>query len=480
MTALILFSVCKSLTEETALQSAVKKLSWQHYCIGIAIILLWVLSSGIGASVIQYPDHLYRNGIFKVLVDESWPVRTVVSSGTERGLAYYIGFWLPSALFAKATSYSGGLLFMQVWAVFGIFLIWRFLCEKQGEARLWFLAIMIFFGGLDVIGRRLTGSLYTQPGNSYEWWAIFFNYPGNSSHLFWAYNQVIYGWLIYCMICRQRTNKGILLIWSSALISCTFPAIGLIPFAVFRGIENGEGESLRKKLISGLKESCSVQNVVGFAVSIILILYLLPNDTVMVNLQHTAATEPSGVLISTVADQTVITGLNSMSESFRAWPWTTKLWMYLWFILLEIGVYYLLIAPSAQKKPVFWLSFCTLLIIPWIKVGYYIDFCERAAIPALLCLMELVISALREYKEKKKYVLMAGLILVLLAGSVTTFDTIGASMGQTAQVVDNLVGEGQDVIPQKVSNETIMNDGTFSTNANSFFYEYLAKKGDTP
>ena len=103
---------------------------------GLLIIVLWVLTSGIGASVTQYPDHDYRNALFKALVDNPWPVKISDLSGQPRGMSYYIGFWLPAALIGKLFSYSAGFLFQQLWAVLGIFLCWYFVCEKMQKMRL--------------------------------------------------------------------------------------------------------------------------------------------------------------------------------------------------------------------------------------------------------------------------------------------------------------------------------------------------------
>ena len=63
------------------------------------LLLLWVISSGIGGLVWQNRwDHMYRNALFHDLVRYDWPVVNF-EGATPRSLCYYIGFWLPSALF---------------------------------------------------------------------------------------------------------------------------------------------------------------------------------------------------------------------------------------------------------------------------------------------------------------------------------------------------------------------------------------------
>ena len=161
---------------------------------------------------------------------------------------------------------------------------------------------------------------------------------------------------------------------------------------------------------------------------------------------------------------------------FKAWPKTTRMWMYLWFILLEVGVIFILIYRNQKNNPLFWIALAVLLICPLIKVGYGLDFCERASIPAQLCLCEMVITSLRNYREEKHYALAGMLIVVLLVGSLTTFDTIRATMAQTAGTVENLVGQGSEVVPQVEGEYIVFGGGSnFAANMDTFFYRYLAR-----
>lgn len=99
--------------------------------LGLGIIILLVLTSGIGASVQQYPDHKIRNTLFKVLIDNKWPVKLMTSDNHIRSMNYYIGYWLPAALIGKMTNYKFALLFQQIWAVIGFILIWYFMNERK-------------------------------------------------------------------------------------------------------------------------------------------------------------------------------------------------------------------------------------------------------------------------------------------------------------------------------------------------------------
>ena len=506
--ALVLFGIYRAFMDEEPLwKPEIDRSLTLKLVVMVGLVCLWVLSSGVGASVAQFPDHYVRNELFKMLIDYEWPVFTYPSgSDNLRGISYYIGFWLPAALVAKWTTYQVGLIMLQIWSALGIFFVWLLMCERQKSVRIWYFAVFVFFGGMDAVGKWLEGNLYTQAGNSHEWWAIFYNFPGMTSHLFWAYNQAIYGWLIYCLIMRQTNNRNLLFIWCAALLTSTFAAVGLIPFVVYRALCNTDSDKAKARVVQGLKRCLSVANATGLILSLVLCSYLLANDVVMDTVAKTTATEvyaaeetqetqESQAQEGEGAEQIVVRldengnpvidngdGTVEAVEKpadrgeFKAWPKTTRMWMYLWFILLEVGVFFFLIYPSQGKKTLFWISLAVLLICPLIKVGYHLDFCERASIPAMLCLCEMVIFALREYVRDKRYVLVVMLIATLIVGSLTTFDTIRATMTETAATVENLVDPGQDVTPQLVSEDVVIGQGSnFSMSQDNFFCKYLSK-----
>ena len=70
----------------------------------LIIIAIWVYFSGIGGFVFQNEDHRWRNEIYQMLVLYDWPLIKDVTINNiieTRGMIYYIGFWLPSALIGK-------------------------------------------------------------------------------------------------------------------------------------------------------------------------------------------------------------------------------------------------------------------------------------------------------------------------------------------------------------------------------------------
>jgi len=84
----------------------------------LGFVLFWVLLSGIGKYVYQNTDHYARNGIFETLVNIDWPVIKCYETENGmvyRGLVYYIGFWLPSAVIGKIFGIEAGYFSQYVW-----------------------------------------------------------------------------------------------------------------------------------------------------------------------------------------------------------------------------------------------------------------------------------------------------------------------------------------------------------------------------
>ena len=430
------------------------------------LIVLLVLTSGTGASISQYPDHLYRNGLFRILIDHDWPVR-LTYDGTTKGLTYYLGFWLPAALIGKCTSYQFGLLCLQIWAVIGLFLTYIFICEKKQKVRLWYFIVFIFFGGADYIGFNLIGKLFEQAGNSIEWWNVKYNYPGVLTSIFWAYNQAIYAWVGFSMIMRQKNNKNLLYLWGCNLINSTFASVGMIPFVIYRAIKNVDEDKLTERIISAIKGCLSWQFVSGFIISLLSTIYLLSNT----NVAETVVLDNSYNLLSSDLSFALNSAAQVKTAQFAAYPWTTGLYSYLWFILLEFGIHYMIIYQSQAHKTIYWLSLAVLLICPLINVGYWIDFCMRGSIPALFVLYYLVIDSFEDYYEKKNTLLLSLLVVMMLLSARTCLDTFAGVMSPTV----NSLWDSTAITADAFDEAYIFKANNFFSSSDSFFYKYLAK-----
>ena len=77
-------------------------IKWWKISIVIAIVLIWVLLSGIAGIAFQNKDHNCRNAVYETLVRMDWPAVDFNIGENGSMLIYYICFWLPSAIFGKA------------------------------------------------------------------------------------------------------------------------------------------------------------------------------------------------------------------------------------------------------------------------------------------------------------------------------------------------------------------------------------------
>ena len=419
----------------------------------LALILLIVLTSGIGGSIKQYPDHIYRNSLFKLLIDQKWPVRMTTFDGYDRSMTYYIGFWLPAALIGKYTSYQFALFFLQLWAFIGLALIFYHICFYRKKLSLSYLVVFLIFGGLDALGTLLTGNVYEQIGNRFEWWTAIFNYPSILTNLFWAYNQAIYGWLITMMILNEKDKRNIIFIYSSSLLSCTFPAIGLLPYVIYMFVKYGMKDIF--------KHISSIQNIIGFVILCVTGLYVATNIAIFSGLENIM-----NYTAQPTADNIVI-----QSTAFTSYRFTSHLYAYLWFILLEFGIYFMILYEDKHKDRLYWLTLIVLLIVPLIQIGNFIDFCLRASIPGLLALYLMLIEKIDHDIEKKNYKTLSVIVILLMIASINTYDTLKGVMIPTAEELFS----GTYPQMERVDPNYMGNFDNFFGHSDSFFERYFLR-----
>jgi hypothetical protein len=128
-----------------------------------------------------------------------------------------------------------------------------------------------------------------------------------------------------------------------------------------------------------------------------------------------------------------------MAAALFAFPGANK--MYFVFLLLEGGIYWLLLAADYYDRPLFYLSALVLVISPLIKVGIGADFCMRASLPALALMMVFCAGKLCTWADNMKYdnrrgwAFISGCILAicLLIGTVTPAVEVYRGIHKTIQ-----------------------------------------------
>lgn len=431
----------------------------------IGIIAIWVYYSGIGKFVFQNVDHPIRNGIFNILVEYQWPVvnfdilnenHVIQNSGKATGLIYYIGFWLPSALVGKILGIRAGYYMQAVWALLGIVLVYYIVCITLKRIAVWPLAILIFFSGLDILGIFLTGAdpMDFEVKMHLEWWGTPYQYSSMTTQLFWVFNQAIPAWVCTMMVYIQKNNRNIVFILACCMLTSTFPFVGLLALVLFFCFsrkydiqieKKGGMNAFKKYVICLFKDTCTVQNVVGGGIiGITTFLYLRTNS--------------SG---------SVIMGENTKGPQFE-----NSLAKLIIFLILEIGIYGVLIYKYNKNNALYYFLILCLCIIPPIKVGYSTDFCMRVSIPLLMILIILVINTVSASWKKKDYYTFTGLILALIIGSATPVCEFKRTFTETFErlkVGEIVYAEDYDMIE-------ILNSRNFSGDIDeNLFFKYFIK-----
>lgn len=424
------------------------------------VLAVWVYYSGIGGKVFQNSDHSSRNAIFEILVQCRWPIYNtdinteLYPEGTVTSLIYYIGFWMPAAVVGKIFGMQAGYGFQMVWAFIGLFLVYYFICERKNKIIIWPLLLLIFFSGLDVAGVFMTGTnIFGMENDMHmEWWAAPYQYSSMTTQLFWVFNQSVPAWLCTVFAMRQENNRSLVFIVASVMFSATFPFVGLLVFVLFWTftrqyeicIDVSRMESVKEWMKAFIKDTITIQNVLGGGI--------LGIFTYLYQRGNTSATK--------ISSQGFLDILGSIE-------WT----QYLIFMLLEVGIYFIVIYKYNKINGVYFVVVLSLIFIPLLK-GSSGDFCMRVSIPALFILMLLVQDTLEKAAEQKNWIILGSLTIVLCIGSMTPIHEMARTIWHT---IERKYYEVQ--LNETLSQKEILNAGNFSGNVEgNLFFEHIAKK----
>ncbi len=420
----------------------------------VMIALIWVYFSGIGGHVYQNYDHKWRNAIFKLLVEEDWPVILTETDGHfERpvALVYYFAFWLPSAAFGKLFGLTAGYGMLFAWAVIGVILVFYFICASSQKPSIRNILIFVFFSGLDIIGRFIltNSSSFIWFGTAHiENWAHGFQFSSITTQLFWVFNQAIPAWLITLMLPHQKNNRSMVFLYSFSLLSCSLPAIGMIPLFAVVGIKNcieiwSAEKGILENLRAALRDVFTFQNLVsGGIIGITSYLFLK---------------------------------INTSGQKFDMIKFGDYGMSYLLFVFFEFLILCLFIRPQKGKRILYYTTVATLLLIPFFRLGSSIDFVMRASIPALVLLCTYTADTLDILLREKKHLLSAALCAILILGAIT-------AQTEFSRTAVNTVTANRDGNPVTAQEISLVEDGHrnnfFGEYEDSIFFRYIAKRTD--
>ena len=359
---------------------------------------IYVFLSGIGGYVYQNYDHLFRNAIFEDLVEYDWPVYLEPQGMFKNSIIfiYYFALWLPAACIGKIFGISVGYYAFYLWCTIGVFLTFLHIKNFFKGNYLIPIILFIFFSGLDIVEKFLYGeSLMNMIFSSkHIEWIGAFQMSSFTTQLFWVFNQAIPAWLITLFMLNEKDNRYM------GVMYCTLPAAGLGFVFIYKVFfDNLIEVRYKSKIKRWLKSTFTWQNIViGIPVLVILYLFLKSNTS-------------GGKIHFGVSESRILNVLI--------------------IYIFEFVIYYALVYKYCKKKSLFWISMISLIICPLISVGNGQDFCMRACIPGQVIMFTFVIESLYEAYRKKDRVILCGLVIVLMIGSITPLNEIKRTIQNT-------------------------------------------------
>ena len=421
--------------------------------VGVILVLaLWVYMSGVGKLVFQNLDHAYRNTIFRLLVEEQWPIVQSGVNGSDITMIYYIGFWMPAAIVGKIIGLEAGYYMQVIWAYVGVCLFYLLLCQYRKKIEIWPMVVFILFSGLDIVGNigmGGRGEMYTTAFHQ-EWWNSTFQFTSITAQLFWVFNQAIPAWLCTMMIFTEKNNRNIVFILGSCLISSTLPAVGLILLMIYVVFTR---TTYKKPWLIGLvKDTCTIQNVLGGGImGLTTFFYLLSNTSAN----------------------------NVMQEITVESGWDYSVFNWCLFFAIELLCYIIVMWKFQRKNWLFYYTVVSLIAVSCVRIGLSNDFCMRASIPGLVIFIILILETLEmAYRERKllfnrmSFIALVGLLVI---GSVTPF----IEFKRTIQETISRKNAGEEITDPDVPVDAIMGElgVNFSGDVTGTIYDkYLMKK----
>lgn len=355
----------------------------KQFIIIALIALIWCILAGQGGFYHQSSDHYIRNAIFRDMIVKPWPVEYSVR-GTDYMLSYYIAHWtVPAAagkaLFAlsgsKDAAFMCGNIALLIWSFAGVLitlLLFAAMINKGKKSRPVICAVFfILFSGLDVVGTMFTTGFQSM---HLEWWASFFQYSSNTTCLFWVYNQSIAAWILTLCIINEKKTKDLALLGLLILPFGPFPFVGALILCLLKGFAMLSERMAKKDVPAFARETFSVQNIMSVVATVpVYMLYYSLNSIVS---SDSAGSKPSGFRFHSDLTDAINAGQTGEVISFVV--------LFLTFILLEFGIWSLIIMKRHKKDPVFIGVNAALCIIPLFQLGYSYDLCMRVSIPLMM------------------------------------------------------------------------------------------------
>lgn len=450
-----------------------------YWIISIIALGFWVYLSGIGNFCYQNTDFWVRNPVYNDLCGLNWPIYYELSSepefvknliGYDRVFfSYYFAWWLVPAAISKLFGAQAIIsnLILYFYALTGALLAFYLLCRITNKCSYKNLLIFIFFSGLDVIVYFILNQKI--PFDQHiEWSSTFFQFPSNTTLLFWVFNQCIPVWIITELMMLSVDEGLTLAIGSLTFAYSPWAAIGIIPVAVYRAL-TGE-----KSIGYKIKRTFSFSNI--FVPLLMLVSF--------------------GTFYSTNGNNQV-----SFMPLFYASDTSVQKWLmnYVLFMTTEVLCYVFAMgnidATESEKtnnisgyvasgKVTCWPYYKIVIAMFFIASTVYVvdgNFNFRGIMPVQLIFMVIIIKFLdlESYDNKELKYRKAILTILLVIGAITPLTEINRSIVNTATMEDPTMNETRSFTNIETESEfyiEIVNKQFFVHDySDTLFYKYIGK-----
>lgn len=352
------------------------------------IVIVMVISTGVGGYVVQPNDHYYRNSWFIDIINYDWPV---YDAKEKLYMCYYFTFWLVPALFGKIfNSVDIGFFAQMVWMSIGFFLLFLEICIHVRKVKIGILFIFFFFTGWKIIECLLYFPVFGGDTIRNTFLALSINGSPGVFHagpivqlLYDPFNQTVPLFLAMMLLLNNRNTKVLSFIYAMVLYYAPFPFVGLLPIFLYLFIKNTDFSSAKKWLYSWM----SLANIVSIILILFIGLFYLAN----INASHRGI-RPS-------------TNLSADIYSF------------ILYLIFEFLIFYFIARQFCEDKRMYWIAFLSICVLGWFQIGAHNDFCFRSNMPLIFITCLMMIKAFYGVTDKWKKWLIVG---VLLVGAIPT------------------------------------------------------------
>lgn len=360
----------------------------------IVIAAIWCIFGGAGHFTYANHDWPIRDAVYADLIYSQWPPAYAIDDSSALLLRSAFGYFLPSALITSLVGIQVADWTLYLWTVIGITIFLKLLpIDAQNYRKLFtFIAIVIAFSGIDIIGVLIMTGEWPMFPLRLEWWTRF-SYSSLSGQLFWAPNHTLPLWIGAALFFRHWGHPCFFRIAAVfvplTLIWTPFAPLAFIPFFCLY--------LTRFAVSRPLLPNC-LQIIWGIALSLLLCLFLT----------------------------ITIEGIETTSGVAHAGGSQTFWEAYLVFTMVEFGALSLLLITRIKaSKSIFLFSVIVLLTLPFVFFGPSNDLLLRVSVPPLIFLMILTALVVEDGFQASSWEQVPwAIIAVLLIGACTPFNEI--------------------------------------------------------